>query len=152
MEKKDFMESYENVCHTCLRDMSNSKDKEKCLRFGNILLCMSTYWRTISSSQILRHFFNDTSEEDILERIDKNCKDFKNLQLSAISENIYNLMTQNRNVINEQFLKSRQNSTIFAQKFSVDNFIRNSNSFGCLPFNYSNLMLNLRNPFLNKTE
>ena len=146
------MEYYENVCHTCLRDMSNSKDKDKCLRFGNILLCLSNYWRMISSSQILRIFFNNTTENDILEKIDKNCKEFKNLQLSAIGENIYNLMAQNRNALNEQLLKARQNNTLFGQKFSIENFIRNSNSLGYLPLNYSNLMLHFRNPFLNKAE
>nr|ASL70487.1 nuclear receptor [Brachionus rotundiformis] len=152
-EKKDYMENYENVCHTCLRDVSNSKDTEKCLRFGKILLCMSAYWKTISTSQVLKTFFCDIGQDELLDRIDKKCKEFKNFQLSAIGENLYNLMAQNRTIINEQLAKARlQNSTIFGQKFNVENFIKNQNSLAYLPFNYSNIMLNLRNPFLATTK
>nr|ASL70565.1 nuclear receptor [Brachionus plicatilis] len=154
-ENRDFMENYENVCHTCLRDVANAKDREKCLRFGKILLCMSAYWKAIGSGQVLRIFFGDISQAEMLERIERKCKDFKNLQLSALGENLYNLMSQNRGIINEQFVKARlQSGSILAQKFSVENFVKNQNSFGYLPLNYSNFLLNLRNPFLtnNKTE
>ncbi|RNA43794.1 COUP transcription factor 2 isoform X2 [Brachionus plicatilis] len=122
-ENRDFMENYENVCHTCLRDVANAKDREKCLRFGKILLCMSAYWKAISSGQVLRIFFGDISQAEMLERIERKCKDFKNLQLSALGENLYNLMSQNRGIINEQFVKARlQSSSILAHKFSVENF------------------------------
>nr|ASL70598.1 nuclear receptor [Brachionus koreanus] len=152
-EKSDYMENYENVCHTCLRDVSNSKDREKCLRFGKILLCMSTYWRTISSRQVLRHFYNDISQEELLEKIDRNCQEFKHQQLSAFGENLYNLMNQNRSLINEQLVKARlQNGNSLGQKFSIENFMRHQNSFGYLPLSYSSLMLNLRNPFMTTSK
>ncbi|CAF0720195.1 unnamed protein product [Brachionus calyciflorus] len=155
MDNKELLENYQNVCHTCLKDVSNSKDRDKCLRFGKILLVLSNYWKEVSSNCVLKHILNLMCEQDLNEKIGKSYQSYKNNQFSSISENIYTLMSQNK-ILSEQLLRPKLANPILTTnpKFNENILKYQNNIFNSyFPANYSNFLLNFRNPFLipNKT-
>ena len=154
MENKDLFENYQNVCHTCLRDVSNSKDREKSLRFGKILLCLSQYWKEVTSCQVMEYLLNMNSKQELYDIIENSCKNYKTNHLNTLSESLYTLVSQNK-LLNDQFMRPKFPNSILMNPKVNENFLKYQNTIlnSYFPVNYSNFLLNFRNPFLiaNKT-
>lgn len=152
MIDRDSVENYQNMCHSSLKDLVNTKDKERCLRFGKVLLSLNSYSKNISCQNFEQIFFNNL-ESSVDQIIENSCKNFKSS--SNLNSNLYYLMSQNKvkketicetpgSSVNNGSISQKLNDSLFKYQNPLLNSYLMPN---CL--NYSTFLFNLRNnPFL----
>ena len=145
MNCKDLVENIQNNFHLSLRNISNSKDKTKELRFGKILLSLKRI--QISCELIEGYFFSKLSTEfkNVEDLIRKKIEKFKQNNSSEIDFHNQKKFIENSQYTATMSLMSFQS---FLNAYSL---IRKNNSPELNNFS-KNTLLNLQSQFLSTQQ